>query len=86
MEIFLSRQLRKAGKLLIADNRLTVGHVQPHGFWGTVAAHVHNGRSISGFRLEFLGRRWHPSDFHRPSSAVSSVGYLPGPDKQIANL
>jgi len=55
MEMLFTRQLREEGDTLIADDRLVVSHVQSHGFWGTFAAHFHNGRSIAGFRLEHLG-------------------------------
>lgn len=55
MEMLFTRQLRQEGEVLIADDRLLVSHVQSHGFWGTFAAHFHNGRSIAGFRLEELG-------------------------------
>jgi hypothetical protein len=55
MEMLFTRQLRDEGEVLIADDRLIVSHVQSHGFWGTFAAHFHNGRSIGGFRLEHLG-------------------------------
>lgn len=55
MEMLFTRQLRLEGEVLIADDRLLVFHVQSHGFWGTFAAHFHNGRSIAGFRLEELG-------------------------------
>jgi len=55
MEMLFTRQLWEEGEVLIADDRLVVSHVQSHGFWGTLAAHFHNGRSIAGFRLEHLG-------------------------------
>jgi hypothetical protein len=58
MEMLLTRQLREEGEVLIADDRLLVSHVQSHGFWGTFAAHFHNGRSIGGFRPEHLGSLW----------------------------
>jgi hypothetical protein len=54
MEMLLTQQLREKGEVLMADDRLIVSHVQSHGFWGTFAAHFHNGRSIAGFRLERL--------------------------------
>ncbi len=54
MEMLFTRQLREEGETLIADDRLVVSHVQSHGFWGTLASHFHNGRSIAGFRLEHL--------------------------------
>ena len=55
MDMLFTRQLRKEGEVLMADDRLVVSHVQSHGFRGTFAAHFHNGRSIAGFRLEHLG-------------------------------
>lgn len=52
MEFLFNRQLRKRGEILVADDRLVVSHNQTWGFWGTFAAHFHNGRSIAGFRLQ----------------------------------
>ncbi len=51
MELLFIRQLRDRGEVLIADDKLVVSHHQEWGFWGTFAAHFHNGRSIAGFRL-----------------------------------
>lgn len=56
MEFLFNRQLRKRGEVLIADDRLVVSHNQTWGFWGTFAAHFHNGRSIAGFRLQRISR------------------------------
>ncbi|HSE44551.1 MAG TPA: glycosyltransferase [Gemmatimonadales bacterium] len=55
MEMLFNRRLREQGELLLADDRLLVYHVQSWGFWGTFAAHFHNGRSIAGFRLAQMG-------------------------------
>ena len=52
MEFLFNRHLQEQGEVLIADDRLIVSHNQTWGFWGTFAAHFHNGRSIAGFRLE----------------------------------
>jgi hypothetical protein len=52
MEFLFNRRLLKQGEILVADDQLIVWHTQTHGFWGTLAAHFHNGRSIAGFRLE----------------------------------
>ncbi|GKS57144.1 hypothetical protein YTPLAS18_06710 [Nitrospira sp.] len=52
MEFLFNRHLQEQGEVLIADDRLVVSHNQTWGFWGTFAAHFHNGRSIAGFRLE----------------------------------
>jgi hypothetical protein len=52
MEFLFNRQLRERGEILIADDLLVVSHNQTWGFWGTFAAHFHNGRSIAGFRLQ----------------------------------
>ncbi len=52
MEFLFNRHLRDQGEVLLADDRLVVSHNQTWGFWGTFAAHFHNGRSIAGFRLE----------------------------------
>ena len=48
--------LYERGESLIADDQLVVYHVQSHGFFGTFAAHFHNGRSIAGYRLP--GMSW----------------------------
>ncbi|ULA64049.1 MAG: Glycosyltransferase family 2 protein [Nitrospira sp.] len=52
MEFLFNRTLCEQGEILIADDRLIVSHNQTWGFWGTFAAHFHNGRSIAGFRLQ----------------------------------
>ncbi|MBU6480042.1 MAG: glycosyltransferase family 2 protein [Nitrospirae bacterium] len=52
MEFLFNRRLRDQGETLIADDQLIVSHNQTWGFWGTFAAHFHNGRSIAGFRLQ----------------------------------
>ncbi len=52
MEFLFNRNLRDQGEILIADDQLIVSHNQTWGFWGTLAAHFHNGRSIAGFRLQ----------------------------------
>lgn len=52
MEFLFNRRLREQGELLFADDRLIVWHNQTWGFWGTFAAHFHNGRSIAGFRSQ----------------------------------
>ncbi len=51
MELLFNHQLRERGEILVADDKLVVSHHQEWGFWGTFAAHFHNGRSIAGFRL-----------------------------------
>jgi hypothetical protein len=56
MEVFYNRQLRERGEKLMADDQLVVSHIQSWGFFGTFAAHFHNGRSIAGFRLQ--GMKW----------------------------
>jgi hypothetical protein len=56
MEMLFNQMLYERGELLIADDRLVVYHVQSHGFFGTFAAHFHNGRSIAGYRLP--GMSW----------------------------
>lgn len=52
MEFLFNRKLLEQGEILIADDQLVVSHNQTWGFWGTFAAHFHNGRSIAGFRLQ----------------------------------
>ena len=54
MEFLFNRKLREQGETLIADDQLIVSHNQTWGFWGTFAAHFHNGRSIAGFRLQHI--------------------------------
>jgi hypothetical protein len=54
MEFLFNRRLRARGEILVADDRLVVSHNQTWGFWGTFAAHFHNGRGIAGFRLEHM--------------------------------
>jgi hypothetical protein len=51
MELLFIRELRERGEILLADDKVLVFHQQEWGFWGTFAAHFHNGRSIAGFRL-----------------------------------
>ncbi|MGH7232141.1 MAG: glycosyltransferase family 2 protein [Nitrospiraceae bacterium] len=55
MEMLFNQRLHAQGDTLIADDRLLVYHVQSWGFFGTFAAHFHNGRSIAGFRLPTMG-------------------------------
>ncbi len=54
MEFLFNRRLREQGEILMADDQLIVSHNQTWGFWGTFAAHFHNGRSIAGFRLQHI--------------------------------
>ncbi|MCC6139549.1 MAG: glycosyltransferase family 2 protein [Nitrospira sp.] len=54
MEFLFNRRLCEQGEILIADDQLIVSHNQTWGFWGTFAAHFHNGRSIAGFRLQHV--------------------------------
>ena len=54
MEFLFNRKLLEQGEILIADDQLIVSHNQTWGFWGTFAAHFHNGRSIAGFRLQHM--------------------------------
>jgi hypothetical protein len=56
MEVFFNEQLRQRGEKIVADGKLVVFHIQSFGFFGTLAAHFHNGRSIAGFRLQAM--RW----------------------------
>jgi hypothetical protein len=52
MEVFFNRHLRERGEKLLADEELLVYHIQSWSFFGTFAAHFHNGRSIAGFRIQ----------------------------------
>jgi len=54
MEMLFNQQLRERGEKLVADDRLVVCHIQSWGFFGTFAAHFHNGRAIAGFRLQTI--------------------------------
>jgi hypothetical protein len=56
MEMLFNQRLRQQREKLVNDEKLIVYHVQSHGFLGTLAAHFHNGRSIAGFRLQYI--RW----------------------------
>ena len=73
MEFLFNRQLRDQGEILIADDQLIVSHNQTWGFWGTLAAHYHNGRSIAGFRLQQIS--W-AERFLRLGGCVILPGYL----------
>lgn len=55
MEMLFNRELIARGEKLVADDSLVVRHIQSWGFFGTFAAHFHNGRSIAGFRLRDIG-------------------------------
>lgn len=55
MEMLFNRELIARGEKLVADDSLVVHHIQSWGFFGTFAAHFHNGRSIAGFRLRDIG-------------------------------
>lgn len=53
--MLFNRELTARGEKLVADDSLVVYHIQSWGFFGTFAAHFHNGRSIAGFRLRDIG-------------------------------
>ena len=73
MEFLFNRRLREQGEVLFADDRLIVSHNQTRGFWGTFAAHFHNGRSIAGFRLHQIS--W-IERFVRLGGCIILPGYL----------
>lgn len=70
MELELSPRLFFDGRFCVNDG-MTVTHVQSHGFFGTLAAHFHNGRSTTGLHRVPLTRRQLPWTQFR--AAVSSI-------------
>jgi hypothetical protein len=54
IELVINPRLAAAGAVVM-ENKIRVSHVQSHGFWGTCAAHFHNGRSSSGLIVQSIG-------------------------------
>jgi hypothetical protein len=53
------RMLRRAGDILLADDRIRIVHDQSLGFRGTMAIHFHAGRTFAGFlRQRMDGTAW----------------------------
>jgi hypothetical protein len=53
IEIVCAARLLLAGRVRF-DDRIQVTHVQSWGFWGTFAAHFHNGRSTNGLLADTM--------------------------------
>jgi hypothetical protein len=64
MELVLNGRLFREGKFHF-DERITVAHVQSHGFLGTLAAHFDNGRATTGLHRIPLSRRQLPWQVYR---------------------
>jgi hypothetical protein len=56
MEFMLIQTLREQGETLLVDDRIVQYHVQSLGFLGMCLLHYHGSKSVSGFRLEHIGR------------------------------
>jgi len=56
MELEISPRLFR-DELFFVHEGITVTHVQSHGFWGTLGAHFHNGRSTTGLSRVPLSSR-----------------------------
>jgi hypothetical protein len=59
LELELNPRLFAEGRVHVSD-RLTVTHVQSHGFWLTLRSHFDNGRSTTGLRSRPMARRQSP--------------------------
>jgi len=53
IEIACEARLLSAGRIRF-DDSILVTHIQSWGFWGTFAAHFHNGRSTTGLLADAL--------------------------------
>jgi len=53
IEIAIEGRLLSAGRIRF-DDSILVTHIQSWGFWGTYAAHFHNGRSTTGLLADSL--------------------------------
>jgi hypothetical protein len=53
IEIICAPELLANGSVLF-DDRIRVTHIQSWGFWGTFAAHFHNGRSTTGLLADTI--------------------------------
>ncbi len=55
MEMLYIQELSRRGGKFFTSSKISLDHVQAHGFWKTFAIHFHNGRSIAGFRRQKIG-------------------------------
>jgi len=71
MELELSPRLFREGRFRVHES-VTVTHVQSHGFWGTLRAHFHNGRSTTGLhRVPFTRRQLPWTQFRAARGSMS---------------
>jgi len=76
LELELNPKLFVEGRCHVSDG-LTATHVQSHGFWGTLLAHYHNGRSTTGLRSRTGARGRGPwKVFREGLGAMGSVKKL----------
>ena len=69
IELFDVVEVASDGEILLQDDSLVVTHYQSMGFVGTSSVEFHNGRTLGGFRRQFMDRR----DWAR----VATAGVLP---------
>ncbi len=69
IELFDVAEVASDGEILLQDDSLVVTHYQSMGFVGTSSVEFHNGRTLGGFRRQFMDRR----DWAR----VATAGVLP---------
>jgi hypothetical protein len=69
IELFDTAEVAPGDEILLQDDSLVVLHDQSMGFVGTSAIEFHNGRTLGGFRRQFMsGRDW---------TRVAAAGVLP---------
>ena len=64
MELELNGRIMREQRLVM-DQRIRVAHIQSHGFFGSLAAHFHNGRATTGLSPMRLSRRQNPWHLYR---------------------
>ena len=64
LELELIPRLHREGRL-IRDESMVLTHVQSHGFWKTLQAHYHNGRSTTGLGRARFSRERLPWKLYR---------------------
>ena len=69
IELFDIAEVARDGETLLQDDSLVVTHYQSMGFRGTSSVEFHNGRTLGGFRRQYMDRR----DWAR----VATGGLLP---------
>ncbi len=69
IELFDIAEVARDGETLLQDDSLVVTHYQSMGFRGTSSVEFHNGRTLGGFRRQYMDRR----DWAR----VATAGVLP---------